>query len=181
MSKLYLSSHDGYGFALNVTQFRSPMSSGINTVQTHNMLQHFPIRCGQPDIQFSVIFRGQDEKHEFQNFVREHQVQALTETDTHVRDINLLWPERNILNWTGYISQYKVDERRFLTAQTVTFGVDLVNSLMSSRTTVSSTGSSPFNVAGAQIAPWNQLVDGLFALPKRAIELAQKAQDQGLF
>ena len=88
------------------------MSAGINSVQTHNMLHHFPIRCGQPDIQFSVIFRGQDEKHELELRAR-HQIQALTETDNHVQDVNLLWPERDILNWTSYISQYKVEERRF--------------------------------------------------------------------
>lgn len=180
MSKLYLSSHDGYGFALNVTQFRSPMSASITTAQTKTMLQHFPIRCGQPDIQFTVMFRGQQEKHDFQSFVREHQVSALTETDTHVRDVNLLWPERNIMNWTGYISTYKVDERRYLTAQSVTFGVDLVNSLLSTRTTISSRGTPWQRVAGPQIAPWRIEVDGLFALPFRVAELTRKAIEQGL-
>lgn len=181
MSQLLLTSHDGYQFALNVTQFRSPMSSGINSVQTHTMLQHFPIRAGQPDIQFTVLFRGQDEKHEFQNFVRQHQQQALTETPANIRDVNLLWPERNIMNWTGYITSFRVDERRFVTAQSVTFGVDLVNSLLSARTTVSSTGTPYQNVFGPQIAEWSSAIDPLFAIPKRIAELNQKALEQGLF
>ena len=67
-------------FTLNVLQFRSPMSAAINSVQTRTMLQHFPIRCGQPDIEFTVQFARRQEKTVFQAFVREHQVKALQAT-----------------------------------------------------------------------------------------------------
>ena len=138
MSQLKLTGQDGISFKLNVTQFRSPMSAQITSAQTRTMLQHFPIRCGQPDIQFTCVFSTLDEKHGFQNFVREHQVKALTMEKNSPMDVTLFWPERNIENWTGYITQYKVDERRFEYRPDVTFGVDLVDSMMSEKTTLSS-------------------------------------------
>jgi len=173
MSQLFLTGQNGYEFALNVTQFRSPMSSSINSVQTRTMLQHFPIRCGQPDIQFTVQFRSQNDKHKFQNFVREHMVKALDVSDTVANDVNLFWPERNIENWTGYITNYKVVERRFEYAPIVTFGVDLISSLMSEKTTVSSYGSPIENLYGQQIRPWNAVIDGILGLPSRALERAR--------
>ena len=76
MSQLVIKAHRGRQFKLNVTQFRSPMSASINSVQTRSMMQHFPIRCGQPDINFTVRFRNNSARHEFQAFVRDHQVYA---------------------------------------------------------------------------------------------------------
>jgi hypothetical protein len=165
MSQLLLTAQNGTQFKLNVTQFRSPMSSQIDTSQTRKMLQHFPIRCGQPDIQFTVQFPSLDEKHRFQNFVRDHQVKALDITQNLANDVTLFWPERNIENWTGYISSLKVIERRFDYAPTVTFGVDLVDSLMSQKTTIASTSTGIEAILGPQLPAWNEAVDGLLTLP----------------
>ena len=168
MSRLLLSSYDGREFTLNVTQFRSPMSAAINSVQTHTMLQHFPIRCGQPDIQFTVMFARKEDKTIFQAFVRDHQVLARDQGDED-RTVTLFWPERNINNWTGYISAFQVAERRFDQSPVVTFGVDLVESMMSVRTTVSSRGSGWTSIWGDQIGAYvttvGETIDSLLNPP----------------
>lgn len=154
MSQLIVMNH-GRKFKLNVTQFRSPMSASINTVQTKTMLQHFPIRAGQPDINFTVRFNSQNSKHEFQNFVRDHQVSTRTEDGDLASAVTLWWPERNIENWTGYIVEFRVVERGFKEpAPSVTFGVALVDSLMSERTRMSSFGSFWTSIWGPQIPPY---------------------------
>lgn len=174
MSQLKLTGQNGAQFKLNVTQFRSPMSSSIDTVQTRRALHHFPIRCGQPDIQFTVQFNSINAKHMFQNFVREHQVRALDVDQNNARDVNLFWPERNIVNWTGYISSFKVIERRFEYAPVVTFGVDLVDSLMSEKTTIASTGSDIMSIIGPQIPAWNESIDALITIPSRIADQARQ-------
>ena len=166
MSLLRVRSYDGKDFNLNVLQFRSPMSAAINSVQTHTMLQHFPIRCGQPDIQFTVQFTHREDKTKFQSFVREHQVKAISGTK---REVTLWWPERNITNWSGYISEFHVAERRFDYSPIVTFGVDLVESMMSTLTTVSSMGVDFSAVWGTEIGPYVSLADTLLSLPAKLI------------
>jgi hypothetical protein len=169
VSQLVLTGYDGREFKLNVVQFRSPMSSQITSVQTHTMLQHFPIRCGQPDIQFTVQFPNLDLKHRFQNFVREHQVKALEVTENYGGHVTLFWPQRNIVGYTGFITNFKVIERRFEYAPMVTFGVDLVDSLMSTRTQVSSTAPGFPAVYGPQIPPWSDFEDNILKPALRAV------------
>lgn len=147
MSKLIIRSQKGDEFKLNVTQFRSPMSAQISSVQTHTMLQHFPIRAGQPDIQFTVLFRSNNDKHDFQSFVRRHQVGARDDAEG---EITLWWPQRNIENWTGYIMQFQVLERRFIYAPSAQFGVALVDSLLSQRTRLFSSGAQFLAILGPQ-------------------------------
>lgn len=157
MSQLVIKGHRGKEFKLNVTQFRSPMSASITSVQTRTMMQHFPIRAGQPDINFTVRFASIQDKHDFQAFVRDHQTYAQSHSGEKVGDgglITLWWPERNIENWTGYIVEFRVVETRFIYAPAVTFGVSLIDSLMSERTTISSFGSSPTSIWGPQIPAW---------------------------
>lgn len=136
---------------MNVTQFRSPMNAAINSVQTRTMLQHFPIRCGQPDINFTVQYISMNDKHSFEAFVREHQVYVQSHKDP---EITLWWPERNIENWTGYITSYTVTERRFETAPSATFGVSLVKSMMSEKTNLSSRAADITSILGEQIPAW---------------------------
>lgn len=175
MSQLTLTSRkDGLQFKLNVTQFRSPMSSQIDTVQTKKMLQHFPIRCGQPDISFTVQFPSLDEKHTFQNFVRNHQVGALAITQDLRQDVILFWPERNIENWSGYISAFKVVERRFDYAPVVTFGVDLIDSMMSQYTNLSSSSTGIAAILGPQIPAWQEAVDALITIPSTIVGQARQ-------
>lgn len=151
MSQLVVKGHAGKQFKLNVTQFRSPMSASIDSVQTKKMLQHFPIRAGQPDINFTCVFRNMEDKHLFQAFVRDHQVNAQTDTTELKGMVTLWWPERNIENWTGYIVEFHIVESRFIYAPKVTFGVFLVDSLMSERTRMASFGSLWTAILGPQI------------------------------
>lgn len=158
MSQMIVRGHDGDEFKLNVTQFRSLMAAGINSVQTRKMMQHFPIRAGQPDIQFTVQFPSIDAKHEFQDFVREHQRNALDDkyssSQASSGAIKLLWPERDIMNWTGYIVSMPIREVRFDYAPKVTFGVALVDSMLSERTFQGSLGNSFWNIVGTEISAY---------------------------
>lgn len=173
MSQLVLRGHDGSRFDLNITQFRSPMSASINSVQTRTRQHHFPIRAGQPDIQFTAHFTSVDEKHRFQDFVREHQLHARmasygpTSTVYRRGAVTLMWPRRNIENWTGYITSLPVREPRFEYAPRVTFGVTLMDSLMSATTTQASLGNSWWSIRGPQIVPWQDawLADSDFRAP----------------
>lgn len=172
MSKLIVKGHDAKRFELNIIQFRSPMSAAINSVQTRTMMHHFPIRAGQPDIQFTAHFASIADKHEFQDFVRSHQRNALNDkygsSSTSSGAITLLWPERNIDNWTGYIISMPIREARFEYAPKVTFGVALVDSLMSERTFNLSLGNSFWTILGDAISayiPRPGDIDGLIQLP----------------
>jgi hypothetical protein len=182
VSKLILRGHNGAEFKLNVTQFRSPMSATINTVQTRRMSHHFPIRAGQPDIQFTVQFPSQDEKHRFQNFVRDHQLNALddkyTSSAVSSGSVTLLWPERNIDSWTGYIVNVPVQEVRFDYAPKLTFGVMLVNSLMSEQTFGPSIGGTVDSIFGVEISAYVPDAEDLanwFQLP--TVPVAQQVQE----
>jgi len=172
VSKLIVKGHDGARFELNVTQFRSPMSASINSVQTRRMAVHFPIRAGQPDIQFTVHFPSIDAKHKFQNFVREHQLNTLSDrySSASVSDgaITMNWPERDIKDWTGYIVTMPIREARFEYAPRVTFGVALMDSMMSERTYNTSRGSSFWSVVGQVLSayiPDPRDIESLFQLP----------------
>lgn len=171
MSKLILRGHKGAEFKLNVTQFRSPLSASINTVQTRTMTHHFPIRAGQPDIQFTVQFRSIEDHHAFRDFVRSHQrnAQIADQTSTALDNsgmITLFWPERGITNWTGYITSMPGREVRFDYAPKITFGVMLITSMLSERTYQASSGNDFFTIAGQQIGPYlGNLIDELIQPP----------------
>lgn len=154
MSQLIVKGHRGKQYKLNVTQFRSPMTASINSAQTRTMAQHFPIRAGQPDINFTVKFNSNEAKHEFQSFVRDHQINAQSDNTDMKGMVTLWWPERNIENWTGYIVEFRVVEARFVYAPSVTFGVTLIDSLMSERTRMASFGSLWSSIWGPQIPPY---------------------------
>lgn len=158
MSRLILKGHENHRFELNVTQFRSPMSASISSTQTRNMAHHFPIRAGQPDIQFTVQFPSIDDHHKFRDFVREHQLNTLSDKYTSANanggKIRLDWPERNINGWTGYIVSMPGREARFEYAPRVTFGVALLDSLMSEQTYAYSLGNDFFSIVGQEISAY---------------------------
>jgi hypothetical protein len=184
MSKLILKGHNAARFELNVTQFRSPMAASISSAQTRNMMHHFPIRAGQPDIQFTVQFRSIDDKHKFQDFVRDHQRNALSDKYASATvsggKVTLLWPERNIDNWTGYIVSMPIQEARFQYAPRVTFGVALLDSLMSERTFNASLGNDFWTVLGQEIAayiPDATSVEAAFQMPTLPATVTQQIVD----
>lgn len=149
------------------------MSASINSVQTRRMAQHFPIRAGQPDIQFTALFRSIDDKHDFQNFVREHQRNALDDgygsETTSNGAVTLLWPERDIVNWTGYIVSMPVQEIRFVYAPAVTFGIALIDSMLSRRTFNASLGSDYWSIVGNTLGPYiSDTAEALIPDPSRS-------------
>ena len=167
MSQLTMTSRkDGLQFKLNVTQFRSPMSSQIDTVQTKKMLQHFPVVAEQP-LTSTRRVPDLDEKHTFQNFVRNHQVGAQAITQDLRQDVILFWPERNIENWTGYIVVQIVERRFDYAPVSVTFGVDLIDSLMSQYTNLASSSTGIAAILGQQIPAWQETVDALITIPSQ--------------
>lgn len=135
MSRLRLATTQGK-WELNVLTFSSPIHGTISTAQTKMMAHHYPIKCTQPEIQFSVVFPNEQTYESFQRFVRAHQQDALKTT----RLVWLDWPERNINNWTGVIRQFKAGGMRFNPAPHATFVVDLVDSMVSARTDAASLG-----------------------------------------
>lgn len=165
MSQLRIYDGTSREFKLNVTQFRSPMSASINSAQTKTMLQHFPIRSGQPDINFTVQYESLDAKHSFESFVRKHQQEADRMSNTDPKSVTLWWPERNIENWTGYIVAYTVIERRFETAARATFGVSLIDSMMSERTTLASRSVDVWKILGLQIPRYRGYDDTILIPP----------------
>ena len=180
MSRLIMRGHTGKEFKLVITQFRSPMSATINSAQTRRMMNHFPIRAGQPDIEFTAQFTSRDEKHDFQDFVREHQLNALdddyTDSVTSSGAVTLMWPERNIASWTGYIVNMPVQEARFDYAPKVTFGVMLIKSLMSEQTFSESLGSTFDSIVGITIPPYvpnAEDISNWFQLPNVPISQQQ--------
>lgn len=184
MSQLIVKGHDGARFKLNVTQFRSPMSAAINSVQTRTMAHHFPIRAGQPDIQFTVQFRSISDHHEFRDFARKHQRNALTDnyrsSATSNGQIVLSWPERDINNWTGYIVTMPGRDVRFEYAPRMTFGIALVESLMSQRSFNFSLGSSAMSIVGQVISayqPDGEDVDAMIPPPVDPSSLIGQAID----
>lgn len=184
MSKLIIKGHDANRFELNITQFRSPMSAAINSVQTRTMTHHFPIRAGQPDIQFTAQFKSISDKHDFQNFVRDHQKNALKDkygsSASSTGAVTLLWPERDINNWTGYIVTMPIREARFEYAPRVTFGVALMDSLMSARTFNLSLGNSFWSVVGDVIGAYKPLpgdTDGIIQPPTAPASIVTQIVD----
>lgn len=167
MSQLRVSDMSGRVFKLNVTQFRSPMNASITSVQTRKMLHHFPIRSGQPDINFTVQYASLADKHSFEGFVRKHQQEAGLADKKNPRSVTLWWPERNIENWTGYIISYTVNERRFETAPSATFGVSLIDSMMSERTTIATSPLAVWSIIGIPIPKLKDGRDGILIPPSR--------------
>lgn len=185
MSKLIIKGHDAKRFELNVTQFRSTMSASISSAQTRTMMHHFPIRAGQPDIQFTVQFTSREEHHEFRDFARSHQKNALKDAydsaDTSTGVIKLLWPERDIDNWTGYIVSMPGREVRGEYAPRVTFGVALIDSMLSARTFNLSLGNSYWAIVGDVLGayiPDPRDVDGQFQLPTIPASLINDLTEQ---
>ena len=134
MSYLYLAMGTR-GFKLNVTSFSSPIFGTLFSAQTQRMEMHFPIRAAQPELKLDVVFRSEAEYESFQRFVRGHQQRALYNPSS-ANVVWLNWPERDIDNWTGVIRQFKAGGERRNPAPHASFVIDLIDSMVSSRTDI---------------------------------------------
>lgn len=151
MSHLYLSM-GGQGFKLNVTSFSSPIFGTMTSAQTREMEVHFPIKSVQPELKLDVIFPSEEEYENFQRFVRGHQQRALYNPNPS-NVIWLNWPERDIDNWTGVIKAFRAGGERFVFAPRCSFVVDLIDSMVSSRTDIASLVPSANTIFGEGMGP----------------------------
>jgi len=115
-------------FNLNVLAFSSPIFGSISGAQTRDQMHWYPIKANQPEIQFDVQFFGEKDYESFQNMVHLSQRSSLTASQPMV---HLNWPERNINNWSGLITQFQGGGMRFNPAPRAKFTVFLFDSFVS--------------------------------------------------
>jgi hypothetical protein len=158
VSLLHLSSPTtGQEFKLACTSFQTMLYSEISSVQTKTMVQHFPVKAQQPEVNFELIFRNEPEYEQFQKFVRSHQLAALY--DWPHPEVVLWWPERDIKNWTGLIKTFKAGGARRNYTPRARLTVDLIDSVFYSRTDIASAAASVWAILG------EGLNDGILSLP----------------
>ncbi len=157
----------GLSIELNCLQFSSPLMSSISSMQTRTSQRHFPVKANQHVADFLVQFRNEKEYEDFQQFVRDNQVDALRNGRTP--GVQLWWPERNINNWTGVIKgPFRAGGMRFNPSPRAEFTVDLIDSMVSTRTFASSFASTWQTIFGAG-SP-----DGFLALPTLIDEVVER-------
>lgn len=136
MSRLVIKTTYAGNFTMNVLKFSAPMFGTMLSGQAKKAIVYFPIKAQHPELQLSVIFASVNEYMNFQAFVRASQLNALT--NDIEPGVTLWWPQRNITNWTGVIRNFRGGGERFVYAPKAQFTVDLVDSFVSTRTTISS-------------------------------------------
>lgn len=147
MSRLVVRSRGlGKSFELNCLQFDSPIVAAIGSVQTRSVMRHFPVKVNQSEINFLVQFASEPDFEEFQEFVRETQLQAQTNGENP--GVVLWWPERNIRNWTGIIKAFRAGGMRRNYSPRATFSVSLITSSVAQRSMISSIAADPLTIAG---------------------------------
>lgn len=140
----------GETWDMNVLAFNAPIVSQITSVQTRPMLQHFPIKVNQPEIELTVMFNSEREFERFQAFVRRHQVNAQRLATLGIDQglITLWWPEREIRNWTGVIQNFRAGGARRNYAPVVKISITLVTSMVATRTDIASWAMNFLTIAG---------------------------------
>lgn len=163
MSKLVIRSRGlGQEFQLNCTQFSAPIASTISSAQTRQMRRHFPIKVNQPEVEFVVVFPNENEYDRFQGLVRRSQVNAV---NTGQPLLTLWWPERDILNWTGVIKEFRAGGQRANYMPVARFTVSLVDSMVAKETGISSIAAPWTTIIGAG------MVDSILGLPSLVLDL----------
>ena len=128
MSQLTITTDTLGTYNLNVLAFSSPIFGSISGAQTRDQMHWYPIKANQPEIQFDVQFFGEKDYESFQNLVHQSQRWALTAAQPM---IYLNWPEKNINNWSGLITQFQGGGMRFNPAPRARFTVFLFDSFVS--------------------------------------------------
>lgn len=128
MSQLQINTNNWGNFRLNVLSFSSPIFGSISGAQTKKNKRWYPIKANQPEIQFEVQFFGEKDYETFQKFIRSSQEWSLV---TRTPMLHLNWPERNINNWSGIITEFQSGGQRFNPAPRARFTVFLFDSYVS--------------------------------------------------
>lgn len=178
MSKLQLSNTNWGSRNLNVIAFSSPVTGMIPSAQTRKLVHHFPIKALQPELEIEVIFRNEREYEDFQVWVRNVQIDAQTNLASPGVTIN--WPQRSIYNWTGLIRGIQAGGQRRNYTPRAKFAIDLVDSMVSSRTTLSSIGSAfeeifGINTPGGILGSAIQVTESLLQTPQPVQEVTPSA------
>ncbi|OBY33516.1 hypothetical protein [Mycolicibacter kumamotonensis] len=147
MSQLTLSSTLG-SFKLNCVRISTLLYSDMSSVQTRWMQQHFPTKQEQPQVTFDLQFTNELLFQQFQTFVRMHHLSALSTVPTTTAAVTLWWPERDINNWTGLITNFKGGGMRFNPAPRAQLSVDLIDSVFSQGAAAASVGATWLSVVG---------------------------------
>jgi hypothetical protein len=126
-------------WTMNVIAFSSPVNAQINSAQTRTLAVHFPIKMAQPDLQLDVQFFSQNDFQNFQLFVRNHQQQL---SSNPAALITLFWPDKSMLNYTGYIPKFEAGAARANYAPRARFSISLVNSFITAQTDLASVAAN---------------------------------------
>jgi len=111
------------------------------------MSRHYPIKVNQNEITFLVQFPNEAEFEAFQEFIRDNQVNALT--NGQYPGVELWWPERDIKNWKGIVKgPFKAGGARRNYVPRAQFSVYLIESMTSQRTFTSSVGAGWQTIVG---------------------------------
>lgn len=148
MSFLYLKAPAlGTTWKLSCTSFSTTLISEMSSVQVRMMQHHYPVKAQQPAVEFQVVFGSEPEFEQFQQFIRSHHLSGLGDW-TRRPEVTLWWPEREITNWTGFITQFAAGGARRNPAPHAKISVDLVDSMFYHRTDIASVAASWLAVAG---------------------------------
>jgi hypothetical protein len=128
MSQLQVLTSTAGNFRLNVLAFSSPIFGSISGVQTKTMKVWYPIKANQPEVQFDVQFINEQDYEAFQKLVRDSQKWSLNAPRPMV---HLNWPERNINNWSGLITEFMAGGMKGNPAPRAKFTVYLFDSYIS--------------------------------------------------
>ena len=140
MSELILNNPRCGTRRLKVVAFSSPLVGQLYSAQTRTMVQYFPIKALQPELELEVVFRNEPEYEDFQRYVRNIQVDA--QSFDASPGVTLYWPQRSIYNWTGVIKAFRAGGQRNNFMPRAKFTIDLVDSMLSSKTTAASWATS---------------------------------------
>lgn len=134
---------------LKVTGFSTPLRGTMASAQTKTMLQHFPYKADQQNMQLQVVCRNWAEMNTLQNFVRGHHLGALPAAQNP--EVDLWWPERGMNHWTGFVKRIQAGDRRFNHVPRATLELLLIDSLLSEKTWTSSLADPFEDMFGSDI------------------------------
>lgn len=127
----------GRQYQAKVIEFSSDVTSNIISSQTQRALHHFPFKVNQPTLALTLQMRDKTEAEYFQKFVRLSQVESFMKASL----VNLFWPQRGMMDWKGAVLSVQAGERVGTTTPIIMIELILVDSMVSSRTWASSTGT----------------------------------------
>lgn len=134
MSQLRVSANGQSDFFLNVLSFDAPIKGEMNSAQTRQLAQYYPIKSMQNDLVCECIFASEAVWQQWQMWVYQHMVNAQQlNYSGGLPGVQLNWPQRGINQWSAIIPKQDGGGKRsnYTPRQTVQFQlvVNLVSNL----------------------------------------------------